>query len=476
MNVTQCQWTRAAGLQPDSAQADASPQLALLFGSRASLMDSASIASIRRRFPNAAFLGCSTAGEILGSTIYDDTVSVTAVHFDATRIVAVSAAIANPADSRAVGATLARSLPADDLVHLFVLSDGLNVNGSEFVKGLSENLPAGVTLSGGLSADGSAFGETTVVFGEAASCRTIAAVGFYGNRLESEAGKGSTFHFTLTFNLQQTRVPETKARDAQMMRLRDMPVLVVDDNAVNRRILEATLRAAFPLVLLDAHMPEMDGFAAAEAIKKDPELAETAVLMLTSGGQRGDAARCRALGIAAYLMKPISQSELLDAILSVVGARPDAPDRLHEVPGHALRESRGTLRILLAEDNKVNQLVAARVLEKRGHTVVIAANGKEALAALDEPGSGGFDLILMDVQMPVMDGFETTGIIRAREKSTGAHLPIIAMTAHAMKGDEERCLAAEMDGYVSKPIQVDQLVAKIDSVLAGVPTPGVTRS
>ena len=121
-------------------------------------------------------------------------------------------------------------------------------------------------------------------------------------------------------------------------------------------------------------------------------------------------------------------------------------------------------------------LVAARVLEKRGHTVVIAANGKEALAALDEPGSGGFDLILMDVQMPVMDGFETTGIIRAREKSTGAHLPIIAMTAHAMKGDEERCLAAEMDGYVSKPIQVEQLLAKIDSVLAAVPTPGITRS
>jgi hypothetical protein len=184
MKVTQCQWTRGAGLQPDPAPSDPSPQLALLFGSRASLTDSESIASIRRRFPNATLLGCSTAGEIHDSSIYDDTVSVTAIRFDATRIVAVSVPITNPADSRAAGTTLARSFPADDLVHLFVLSDGLNVNGSELVKGLSESLPVGVTLSGGLSADGSAFGETTVVFRETASSRTIAAVGFYGSRLE----------------------------------------------------------------------------------------------------------------------------------------------------------------------------------------------------------------------------------------------------------------------------------------------------
>ena len=213
-------------------------------------------------------------------------------------------------------------------------------------------------------------------------------------------------------------------------------------------------------------MPDMDGFSVAEEIKKDPELAGATLLMLTSAGQQGDGARCRALGIAAYLMKPISQTELLEAILAVLGMPSDGPDRLHVVTRHSLRESRRKLRILLAEDNKVNQLVAARLLEKRGHTVVIAGNGREALAALDEPGSGGFDLILMDVQMPDMDGFEATGIIRAREKSSGAHLPIIAMTAHAMKGDEERCLAAGMDGYVSKPIQVEQLFATIDSVLA----------
>jgi CheY-like chemotaxis protein len=202
----------------------------------------------------------------------------------------------------------------------------------------------------------------------------------------------------------------------------------------------------------------------AEEIKKDPGLVGATVLMLSSAGQRGDGARCRALGIAAYLTKPISQTELLEAILSILGMPSVGSDR-PVVTRHSLRESRRKLRILLAEDNRVNQLVAARLLGKRGHTVVIVGNGREALAALDDPGSGGFDLILMDVQMPDMDGFEATGIIRAREKSSGARLPIIAMTANAMKGDEERCLAAGMDGYVSKPFQVEELFATIDGVL-----------
>jgi two-component system sensor histidine kinase/response regulator len=310
--------------------------------------------------------------------------------------------------------------------------------------------------------------------------------------LESETGKGSTFHFTVSFDLQQTPVTEMRPRDAQMMRLRDMPILVVDDSAVNRRILEAMLGqwrmkpvlaesgragvaamrerkmagAAFPLVLLDAQMPEMDGFSVAEAIERDPELAGAMVLMLTSAGQRGDGARCRALGIGVSLMKPVSQAELLDAILAVLGTASDGPDRLPAVTRHPLRESRRALRILLAEDDRVNQLVAARLLGKRGHTLVIAGNGREALAALDAPGAGGFDLILMDVDMPDMGGFEATGIVRARERSSGTHLPIIAMTAHAMKGDEERCRTAGMDGYVSKPIEIDQLVATIDSVLS----------
>jgi len=310
--------------------------------------------------------------------------------------------------------------------------------------------------------------------------------------LDSEAGKGSTFHFTVPFDLQLQPAVQTKVTDAQMMHLRDMPVLVVDDNAVNRRILEATLtqwlmkpvlaesgRAglaamqerklagmAFTLVVLDAQMPDMDGFSLAEEIKKDPELAGAIVLMLTSAGHRGDRARCRALGIATYLTKPISQAELLKAILAVLGRPSDRPDRLHAVTDHFSSESPRKLRILLAEDNTVNQVVATRLLEKRGHSVVIAGNGRQALAALDEAGAGGFDLILMDVQMPEMDGFEATRIIRAGEKSSGAHLPIIAMTAHAMKGDEERCLSAGMDGYAPKPIEVERLLATIDSLLS----------
>jgi two-component system, sensor histidine kinase and response regulator len=322
---------------------------------------------------------------------------------------------------------------------------------------------------------------------------SVNLVALLGGRiwLESEAGAGSTFHFTVSFD-RQSGVPTAKtARETHLTRLRDMPVLVVDDNAVNRRLLETMLRqclmkpqvadsglagvaamqerklagATFPLVVLDAHMPGMDGFAVAEEIRKDPAMAGAIVMMLTSAGQRGDGARCRELGIAAYLTKPISQPELLEAILTVLGMSADSPDRIQVVTRHTLRENRRSLRILLAEDNKVNQLVAARLLGKRGHDVTIAENGRQALAALDVPGSPGFDLILMDVQMPEMDGFEATGIIREREKFTGAHLPIVAMTANAMKGDKERCLASGMDGYVSKPIDVEELLAVIESVL-----------
>jgi two-component system, sensor histidine kinase and response regulator len=340
-------------------------------------------------------------------------------------------------------------------------------------------------------------GSTTRKYGGTGLGLTISRnlVALLGGKLslESEIDKGSTFHFTASFDLQEAPSPAAGTGGAaQTTSLVDLPVLVIDDNAVSRRILEATLKrwrmkpalaangraglavmrerqlagAPFALVLLDALMPGRDGFSVAEAIRQDPALAKSTVLMMTSSGQPGDGARCRALGIAAYMTKPIVQTELIEAILAVVGAASEGRHRVHVVTRHSLREHRRQLRILLVEDNKINQVVAARLLEKGGHTVVVAGNGKEALAALDDARSGRFDMILMDVQMPEMDGFEATRIIRTRETSSGAHLPIIAMTAHAMKGDEERCLAAGMDGYVSKPIQVEQLFSAIDRLLA----------
>jgi two-component system, sensor histidine kinase and response regulator len=312
--------------------------------------------------------------------------------------------------------------------------------------------------------------------------------------VESEAGKGSTFHFTARFS------PQTGAAakpPIEPVDTRGLPVLVVDDNATNRRILEEMLinwgmrpivvgggqaalaemeRAAvsgepISLALLDAMMPEMDGFDLAGRIKHRPELAGATIMMLSSAGEHGDAARCRELGIAVYLTKPIKQSDLLDAILTVLH-RPSETREPSPKTQPALLERRHRLHILLTEDNAVNQKLAVRILEKRGHTVAIAGNGKEALAALDrEP----FDLILMDVQMPEMDGFEATRVIREREalahptpdhKPPGSlRTPIVAMTAHAMKGDRERCLEAGMDAYVSKPLQTQQLLEVIESLV-----------
>ncbi|MHB8655160.1 MAG: response regulator [Terriglobia bacterium] len=307
--------------------------------------------------------------------------------------------------------------------------------------------------------------------------------------VDSEAGKGSTFHFTVSFGLGKTPVATLKA--PVCVNLQDLRVLVVDDNATNRRMLEelllgwhmkpmlaeggrealAALRlandagASFPLVLTDMQMPDMDGFALAEQIKESPALAGATIMMLTSVGQRGDAARCRELGIAAYLTKPIRQSDLLEAILTALGKRSHEAGQPVLVTRHSLRESRRTYRILLAEDNTVNQALATRLLEKRGHTVVVANNGREAMAALEMADFQGFDLVLMDIQMPDMDGFEATAAIRENEKSSGKHLPIIALTAHAVKGDQERCLAAGMDGYISKPVHAEELYAAIEEAL-----------
>jgi CheY-like chemotaxis protein len=303
--------------------------------------------------------------------------------------------------------------------------------------------------------------------------------------------KGSTFRFALPFELQRTPLPESGQEARQTSALRDLPILVVDDNALSRRLLEATLRrwqmnpviaatgraglaavrerhqagAPFALVLLDVLMPDLDGFSVAAAIRDEPALATTRILMMTSAGKPGDGARCRALGIGAYLTKPIVQAQLLEAIVAVLSMPSEGGGAVQVVTRHSLRERRRKLRILLVEDNKINQVVAARLLEKQGHVVVVAHNGKRALAVLEDAAPGGFDMILMDVQMPEMDGFEATKIIRERETASGGHLPIVAMTAHAMKGDEERCLASGMDGYLAKPIQADALFATIAALV-----------
>jgi PAS domain S-box-containing protein len=315
---------------------------------------------------------------------------------------------------------------------------------------------------------------------------TSQLVALMGGRLwvESEPDKGSTFHFTACMDLAPT--PAERPPRASPEILHDLPVLVVDDNTTNRKILEMMLRhlkmvpttaaggiaglavmkqakkagETFRVALIDSLMPDMDGFALAERIKHDPELAGTMIMMLTSSGLRGDVARCRKLGIAAYLIKPVRQSELVDAILSLLGQA--SRERADVITRHSLREARRKLRILLAEDNLVNQNLVVRLLGKAGHNVVVAGNGKEALAALAKAGPGAFDLVLMDVQMPEMDGFEAAAAIRKKERGTGTHLPIVAMTAHAMKGDRERCLAAGMDGYLPKPVKREELIDAVE--------------
>jgi two-component system, sensor histidine kinase and response regulator len=272
----------------------------------------------------------------------------------------------------------------------------------------------------------------------------------------------------------------------QPAELRNLPVLVVDDNFTNRRVLRGMLDRwgmrctavdggqqalsalemakstgyLFALILLDGQMPGIDGFTLAALIKKDPELAGAAMIMLTSAGHPGDAARCRELSISAYLLKPVRQGELLNAIRQILQKTPIQKGPL--VTRHTLREASNRARILLAEDNAVNQTLAVRLLEKRGYVVSVAGDGRAALTALEKDS---FDLVLMDIQMPGMDGFEATSAIREKEGATGLHIPIIAMTAHALKGDQERCIAAGMDGYVSKPIRTSELFSAIESLL-----------
>ena len=314
-------------------------------------------------------------------------------------------------------------------------------------------------------------------------------------RLESKPGIGSTFSFELRLLLQKE--PAAKpSLDASM--LRGLAVLIVDDNATNRMILKELATkwemkptlcesgeealtlleyahsqgTPFPLMLLDSQMPGMSGFDVAERLREKPQLGYAMVIMLTSAGMRGEGARCRALGIRAYLPKPARRADLLEAMKLILNTPTSdgSARRSNEAAGlvtvHTLRERRTQLRVLVAEDNSVNQTLARRLLEKRGHIVVIAENGRAALDAMEHDA---FDLILMDVQMPVLGGLEAAASIRERERVSGcaARIPIIALTANAMAGDRERCIEAGMDEYLTKPIQARDLFATMERVMAG---------
>lgn len=307
-------------------------------------------------------------------------------------------------------------------------------------------------------------------------------------KVESAAGKGSVFTFTARF---VRSVPKADGLlSARPVRLDNLRALIVDDNAINRRLLEAMLAGwrmrpsttasaekafalaeeaaregqPFALALLDSQMPDADGFALARRFKENPALTGMPLILLTSAGQRGDAARCRELGIAAYMEKPVRQSELFDCIAMALHQEESSLQRPAVVTRHLLREAREKLRILVAEDNPVNQRVLEQLLERRGHRVTVAADGKQALDALERARDEPFDFLLMDLQMPEMDGLEATAAIRSREKPGERHLPIIAMTAHARTEDRAQCLAAGMDGYLSKPVQVDKLIETLEGV------------
>jgi PAS domain S-box-containing protein len=306
--------------------------------------------------------------------------------------------------------------------------------------------------------------------------------------VDSEPGRGSNFHFTAKFELQQG--PAKKQPEFNATKIRNLPVLVVDDNSTNRCILEEMITnwrmkpvavgsgrealealasahkdgAPFRLVLLDSHMPEMDGFEVASRMRQDSQARGTDLILLTSAGHREELARAKELGVATALVKPVKQSELWDAIVTILHA---ASQRKQRPPASRprMKRARHGLQILVAEDNAVNQELAVHLLERRGHKVTLAENGRQAITAIEKQK---FDLVLMDLQMPEMGGIEATQAIREMEKSSGGRrLPIIAMTAHAMRGDREKCLAAGMDGYVSKPLDPRTFLETVEGMARG---------
>lgn len=304
-------------------------------------------------------------------------------------------------------------------------------------------------------------------------------------------GPGSTFHFTAQFGLSEGAQTEWRPKDPAG--LKDLAVLVVDDNPTNLRILKETLESCqmkpvavgdvasailqleraqaegrcFEVAVIDSKMPGRDGFALVEEIRSRPEWSSIKLIMLSSSGQQGEAERCQALGVLAYLIKPVRQTQLFDAIRMALG---EPVARVKKSALHSRRRfSAGGQRrytVLLAEDNLVNERVAAGLLRKQGHTVVVARDGKQAIAAYERQS---FDVILMDVQMPDMDGFQATAAIRELEKQTGRRTPIIALTAHALKGGRERCLTAGMDGYVTKPIRPEELYETLELLASSAP-------
>lgn len=336
--------------------------------------------------------------------------------------------------------------------------------------------------------------STTRTYGGTGLGLVISAriVELMGGRIwfESKEGCGSQFYFTARFDTQPAAANASHPRIPP--HAAGLRVMVVDDNATNRRIQSdqlkawgmtpeafesgaaalAALQAAhsahqpFDLILLDARMPEMDGFAVLKQIHSMPLIDRPTILMLGSPDQPGDIARARELRVAAYLVKPIRPLELLNAIVSIFEMPTNQTSESHLTAGQDSGQAEGrSLRILVAEDNAVNQLLAVRTLEKAGYSVRVANNGEEAVAAI---GTEKFDLVLMDVQMPGMDGFQATARIRELERGTGHSLPIVAMTAHALKGDRERCLAAGMDEYVAKPLRRSELHAAINTAMSRV--------
>ena len=441
-------------------------------------------------------LTCDVAGEVPAALVGDAgrlrqilvNLVGNAIKFTEHGQVAVEVGLADPSDPEQLPATEG-CLPNDCALHFAVRDTGIGIS-AEKQQSIFEAFVQADTSTA------RRYGGTGL--GLAISSQLVLLM---GGRMwvESAERKGSTFHFTVRLARQEDE--SAVHMPAELAYLRGLPVLVVDDNPVNRRILEATLKSwrmeptladssaaaltlmeraqaagkPFALILIDAHMPETDGLALVERIHKSPSLSGATTMMLSSDLHADHMSRCRELGVAAYLIKPLRQAELLAALRTALGitraeeaavpAVAAAGARGNGQSPHADRP-RGPLRVLLAEDNVVNQKLAVRVLEKRGCEVVVAANGREALAAFDRQA---FDLILMDVQMPEMDGLEATAQIRQREArppgGATARIPIVAMTAHAMKGDEERCLAAGMDAYIAKPIQPRRLLALIESMV-----------